>query len=153
LTIFFSLLTSSFHSVDTILRQLTTASWSLWRTHPQQVYADIACLTLEVYNPQNYSWVFYFFLLVSCVGVRLSSLVTSATNWPILRALDDRSRVWSSRWNENWQGKPKYWEKTCPSATLSPTNPTWFDPRRGGNPATNRLSYGAVFRDSSIPPG
>jgi hypothetical protein len=39
-------------------------------------------------------------------------------------------RIW---WNE-WQGKPKYSEKTCP------------DPgRRGGKPATNRFSYGAAF--------
>jgi hypothetical protein len=48
--------------------------------------------------------------------------------------------VSSSRWNENWQGKPKYSEKTCPSATLS-INPTWPDlgsnpGRRGGKPAT-----------------
>jgi hypothetical protein len=54
-------------------------------------------------------------------------------------------RIW---WNEEWQGKPKYSEKTYLSATLS-TNPTWPDPglnpgRRGGKPATNRLSYGAV---------
>jgi hypothetical protein len=45
-------------------------------------------------------------------------------------------------------GKPKYSEKTFPSAILSATNPTWSDPcantgRRGGKPATNRLSYGA----------
>jgi hypothetical protein len=44
--------------------------------------------------------------------------------------------------------------KTCPSATLSTTNPTWLDPgskpgRRGGKPATNRLSYGAAFIDST----
>jgi hypothetical protein len=55
-------------------------------------------------------------------------------------------RIW---WNEDWQGKPKYSEKTCPSATLSTTNPAWPDPgsnpgRRGGKPATNRLSYGAA---------
>jgi hypothetical protein len=48
------------------------------------------------------------------------------------------------------QGKPKYSEKTCPSAILSTTNPTWPDPaanpgRRGGKPATNRLSYGAAL--------
>jgi hypothetical protein len=47
-------------------------------------------------------------------------------------------------------GKPKYSEKTCPSATLSTTNSTWLDPvlnpgRRGGKPATNRLSYGAAL--------
>jgi hypothetical protein len=55
-------------------------------------------------------------------------------------------RIW---WNEDWQGKPKFLEKTCPSATLSTTNPTWPDPganpgRRGGKPATNRLSYDAA---------
>jgi hypothetical protein len=58
--------------------------------------------------------------------------------------------LWSNWWNEDWQGKPKYSEKTCPSAILSTTNPTWPDPcantgRRGGKPATNRLSYGAAL--------
>jgi hypothetical protein len=57
-------------------------------------------------------------------------------------------RIW---WNEDWQGKPKYSEKTCPSATLSTTNPTWRDPgsntgHRGGKPATNRLSYGPAVK-------
>jgi hypothetical protein len=32
--------------------------------------------------------------------------------------------LWNNWWNEDWQGKPKYPEKTCPSATLSTTNPT-----------------------------
>jgi hypothetical protein len=39
--------------------------------------------------------------------------------------------VGSSRWNENWQGKQKYSEKTCPSATLSTTNPTLSGLERG----------------------
>jgi hypothetical protein len=60
--------------------------------------------------------------------------------------------MWSSRWNENWQGKPKYSGKTCPSATLSTTNPKWPDPgsnpcRCGGKAATNRLSYGTALYD------
>jgi hypothetical protein len=55
--------------------------------------------------------------------VRLSPLGMSATIWPIVPDLDDRRWVWSSQWNENWHGKPKYSEKTCPSATLSTTNP------------------------------
>jgi hypothetical protein len=82
--------------------------------------------------------------------VRLSPLGTSATNWPI-PAPDDRWWwMWSSRWNENWQGKQKYSDKTYPSATLSSTNPTWPDlatnpGRRGGKPATNRLSYGTAL--------
>jgi hypothetical protein len=36
--------------------------------------------------------------------------------------------LWSNWWNEDWQGKPKYSEKTRPSAILSTTNPTWPDP-------------------------
>jgi hypothetical protein len=61
---------------------------------------------------------------------------------------------WSISWNENWQGKPKYSEKTCPNATLSTTYPTWHD--LGSNPgrcsgklATNRLSYGTAFPTSN----
>jgi hypothetical protein len=47
------------------------------------------------------------------------------------------------------QGNPKYSEKTCPSATLSTTNPTWPDlgsnpGRHGGKLTTNRLSYGTA---------
>jgi hypothetical protein len=80
-------------------------------------------------------------------GARLSPLGTAATNWPTLPAPDDRWWwVWSSRWNEDWQGKLKYSEKTCPIATLFTKNPTWRDPssnpgRWGGQPASNRLSY------------
>jgi hypothetical protein len=70
--------------------------------------------------------------------------------WPIVPAPDDKwGWLWSNWWNEDWQGKPKYSEKTCPSATLSTTNPTWPDPglnpgRHGGKGATNRLGYGAA---------
>jgi hypothetical protein len=85
----------------------------------------------------------------SCCGVRLSPLGTSATNWPNVPAPDDRWWVWSRRWNEHWQWKPKYSEKTCPSAILSTTKPTWPElgsnpDRRCGEPATNRLSYGTA---------
>jgi hypothetical protein len=82
----------------------------------------------------------FFFLLV---GWDLSHQVLR----PLLAyctAPDDRwGWLWSNWWNEDWQGEPQYSEKTCPSATLSTTNPTWPDPganpgRRGG---TNRLSY------------
>jgi hypothetical protein len=80
---------------------------------------------------------------------KLSPVGTSANIWPIVPAPDDRWWVWSSRWNDKWQGKPKYSEKTCPNATLS-TNPIWPDlgsntGRRSGNPATNRLSYGTAI--------
>jgi hypothetical protein len=77
-------------------------------------------------------------------GVQMGPLVTSATECPGWLWL---WRIW---WNEDWQGKPKYSEKTCPSATLSTKNPTWPDPgsnpgRRGGKSVTNRLSYGAAI--------
>ena len=46
------------------------------------------------------------------------------------------------RWNETDRGKPTTRRKTCPSATLSTTNPTWTDPGsnpclRGGRPVNN----------------
>jgi hypothetical protein len=49
------------------------------------------------------------------------------------------------------KGKPKYSEKTCPSATLSTKNTTWPDPgsnqgRHDGKPATNRLSYDTALK-------
>jgi hypothetical protein len=72
--------------------------------------------------------------------------------WPIIPAPDDRLEwSWRNWWNEDWQGKPKYSEKTCPSASLSTTNSTWRDPslnlgHHGGKPATNRLSYGVALR-------
>jgi hypothetical protein len=44
----------------------------------------------------------------------------------------------------DWQGKPKYSEKTCPGAILSTTNPTCQTRSRTRAAATNRLSYGAA---------
>jgi hypothetical protein len=65
----------------------------------------------------------------------------------------DCGEIW---WNDDWQGKPKYSEKTCPNATLSTTNRTRLDPglnpgRRVGKPATNRLSYGAAYTKCYTP--
>jgi hypothetical protein len=82
----------------------------------------------------------YFFFLICAVELGYCSHY-----WPIVPAPDDRwGWLWKNWWNENWQGKPKYSEKTCP------TNPTWLNlglnpGRRGGKPATNRLSYGPAI--------
>jgi hypothetical protein len=52
------------------------------------------------------------------------------------------------RWNDTLTGENRRTRrKTCPSATLSSTNPTWIDPGtnpglRGERSATNNLSYG-----------
>jgi hypothetical protein len=82
--------------------------------------------------------------------MRLNPLGTAATVWPTVPAPDDRLWLWSNQWNPNWQGKPRYSEKTFPSAILSTTNSTWPDlssnpGRCGGKLATNRLSYGTAF--------
>jgi hypothetical protein len=82
-------------------------------------------------------------------GVRLSPRGTAAIT-PIVPAPDDKWLwLWSNWWNEDWQGKLKYSEKTRPNAIVSTINPTWPDPgsnlgRRGGKSATKRLSYGAA---------
>jgi hypothetical protein len=50
---------------------------------------------------------------------------TAATNRPIVPTpgnYDDGE----NRWNDDWQGKLKCSEKTCPSATLSTASPTLF---------------------------
>jgi hypothetical protein len=76
-------------------------------------------------------------------GVKLSPIGTSVTIWPAVLAPDDRWWwMWSSRWNENLQGKPKYSEKTCPSTTLFTTNPSWPDlgSNRGATVGSRRLS-------------
>jgi hypothetical protein len=88
--------------------------------------------------------------LVARGGMRLSPFGTSVTNWP---SVSDPNDIWwmvSSWWNENWQMRPQYSEKTSPSSTLSTTNPTIPDlgsnaGRRGGKRTTDRLNYGTVL--------
>jgi hypothetical protein len=58
--------------------------------------------------------------------------------------------VWRTMVEWYWQGKSKeLGERTCPSATLSTTNPIWIYPganpgRRSDRPATNRLNHGTT---------
>jgi hypothetical protein len=77
-------------------------------------------------------------------------------SWPIVPAPDDRWWwLWRSWWNEDWQGKPKYWEKTCPVPLCPPEIPPDLGSnpgRGGGKPATNRLSYGTA-RDVTLQNG
>jgi hypothetical protein len=49
-------------------------------------------------------------------------------DWLMFQSGSNRKeRERESWWNENWQGKPKYLEKTCTSTTLSTTNPALLD--------------------------
>jgi hypothetical protein len=58
--------------------------------------------------------------------------------------------VWRATVEWYWQGKIKKTQrKTCPTATLSTTNPTWINPGanpglHGERPATNNQSHGTA---------
>jgi hypothetical protein len=57
---------------------------------------------------------------------------------------------------KEWQGKPLYQEKTCPSTAVSTTDPIRLDMgsnsgRHGGKPTIKRLGYGtAMFSLSTV---
>jgi hypothetical protein len=117
-----------------------------------------------IFCPNNISWKleitkllvikvfsqFPFFLIrIVGGGVQLGPLGTSASEWPIVPALGD--------YDDGEFGGMKIGRgNRSTSATLSTTNPTWPDPgansgRRGGKPATNRLSHGAASVPSYFP--
>jgi hypothetical protein len=71
---------------------------------------------------------------------------------PLMRYCDDCIAVSTMK---GYQWKLKYSEKTCASAALSTTDPTWLEQgsnpgRRGGIPTTNRLSYGTACETSEV---
>jgi hypothetical protein len=78
---------------------------------------------------------FYVGYLMTLTEVRLYSVDGRMIN-----------KLRSSRWNENWQRKRKYSEKTCRGVDLFAINSIWHDLGlnpgcRGGNPETYRLEY------------
>jgi hypothetical protein len=82
---------------------------------------------------------FLFFFLAFLGGVRLSPLGTSAT----VDLLYQPRMINDDDYGADWQGKPKYSEKTCPSATLSGRIagvPVWI--RTEYLPNTNLDCYG-----------
>jgi hypothetical protein len=69
---------------------------------------------------------------------------------PVMKMKIRMSSLMEHQWNEIDRGKPTTRRKTCPSANLSTTNPTWTGPGsnpglRSGRPATNRLSHGTAL--------
>jgi hypothetical protein len=78
------------------------------------------------------------------------SLWDWAANGPSVHPPDDTRVNMEHRWNDINRGKPKDSEKSCPSATLSTTSPTWTalstnQGLRDEKPATNRMSYGTAY--------
>jgi hypothetical protein len=92
---------------------------------------------------EDYWYIWHIFFFICAVG-----LWHCGHYWPIVPALGDRwwwlRRNW---WNKNWQGKPKYSEKTCPRSTLSTTNPTWIWTRAAAV-GSQRLTAWAMARPS-----
>jgi hypothetical protein len=80
-----------------------------------------------------------------------SDWVHSALRPPICLLCQPRvTWWWRTLWNDNWQGKPKYSEKTCHQRHFvrhksHMTRPRFEPgPPRWVKPATNRLSYGTA---------
>jgi hypothetical protein len=89
--------------------------------------------------------------LVSWGGVRLCPIGTSTTNWPIVPAPDVRW-MWSSQWNQNWQGKQKYSEKPTPVPLYQPQIPrdlTWARTRAAAV-GSRRLTAWAMARPLAV---
>jgi hypothetical protein len=86
-----------------------------------------------------------FFNYIVGVGVQLGPLDTAATNRPIVPAPGDYDDEKLVEW---LAGETEVLGGNLPSAALSTTNPTCCPDanpgRRGGKPATNRLSYGTA---------
>jgi hypothetical protein len=90
--------------------------------------------------PAQFMYIHFF----NASGIGLSPLYCDHF-WPVVPAPDDRwGWFWNNWYKEDWQGKPKYSEKTCTSPTLHTTNPTWPDGGlnpscHGGKTATDRF--------------
>jgi hypothetical protein len=105
----------------------------------------------ELYWTSRSKFIFNFFLIRIVGGGVQTRSTRHVGHWMAYCTCPGWLWWWRIWWNEDWKKKPKYSEKTCSSATLSTTNPTWPGPglnpgRRGGKPATNRLSYGAASK-------
>jgi hypothetical protein len=78
-------------------------------------------LTPHLHQLPKYEYHVNFFSLLA--NLHDAALLTGCQYWDHI--VIGWFGMWSSWWNENWQGK-LFSEKICPSATLSTTNP-WCD--------------------------
>jgi hypothetical protein len=58
-------------------------------------------------------WIFFFFFNLVCEAIG-----TAATPGLLCKPRVIVKMIVARRWNVDWQGKPKFSEKTCPSATF-----------------------------------
>jgi hypothetical protein len=59
----------------------------------------------------TYLFFYYYYLVCEAIG-------TAATPGLLCQPWVIGKWLWTRRWNVDWQGKPKFSEKTCPSATF-----------------------------------
>jgi hypothetical protein len=80
----------------------------------------------SVRTRSNFFILFFFSLIrIGGGGVHIGCpRGTAAMYWPIVPVPGDCEDGEIGGMKCGWQGKPKYSEKTCPSAILSTTNPT-----------------------------
>jgi hypothetical protein len=121
----------------------------------EQVNRRLATAAAQVRYRSNHVWFVVgnvalgrdFF--IGIVGGVESYWVHSVLRPPMAYCASPGWLWWWINWWDDWQEKPKYSDKTCPTAALSTTNPTCCpDPNPGllgGKPASNRLSYGTVL--------
>jgi hypothetical protein len=72
---------------------------------------DFHKLCLNDKHFRNYICLWTVFFLCEAIG----SVATPGLLWQPRVIV---KMIWRSRWNAGWQGKPKFSEKTCPSATF-----------------------------------
>jgi hypothetical protein len=107
------------------------------------------CPYCLAHTPQLFFFFYYWWGDTKSLGTA-KSLSTAATSGLLYKPqMTDEDDFWSNWWNEDWQGKPKYLEKTCPSATLSTTKSHMTRPRLQPWTATvesQRLTAWAMVR-------
>jgi hypothetical protein len=120
--IFFSFLSdTSIHSVSLLIKTKRANADESGRARNAQTFCHIPVLTaytvstFQLFN-SNFPYSFFFLFLVGWNWVSWYC----GHYWPIVPAPDDRWWwLWRNWWNIDWQGKPKYSEKTCPMPLCS----------------------------------
>jgi hypothetical protein len=115
-----------------------------WRCYNLLQYPFAKAFQCSKSSSSYRAWTFFFYLVCEAIG-------TAATPG-LLCQPRVIVKIVESRWNVDWQEKPKFSEKTCPSATFVHHKPHM--PRSGFEPRTatvgsRRLTAWAMARPST----
>jgi hypothetical protein len=95
-------------SVNKLNKIISHYSWPAGRPNPSLLIVNIFSSIFEHCTALSYS---FFYLVCETIG-------TAATPGLLCQPRDIVKMIVESRWNVDGQGKPKFSEKTCPSATF-----------------------------------